>query len=151
MHVYAWMVFPLLISRILLLMCYTLPWNQPCIQGNLCDHEQSRKRTNNRTKKHFNRDDVKLINVDHVISNAKLSHVGFWHGKVMRKSEWKDIVNWRMRRLSNCTKSLLHAWTTITSRKKNWIRSEKCPKYDHKLSWNACIWKDLIDLTFFGS
>ena len=71
--------------------------------------------------------------------------------KVMRKSEWKDIVNWRMRRLSSCTKSLLHAWTTITSRKKNWIWSENCPKYDHKLSWNACIWKDLIDLTFFGS
>ena len=48
--------------------------NQPSIQGSLCDNGQSRKRTNTRTKKHSNRDD--LNNVDHVTTQAKLSHFG---------------------------------------------------------------------------
>ena len=47
--------------------------NQP-VQGNLCDNEHSWKRINTRTKKHSNRDDLKLIHVDHVTTNAKLSH-----------------------------------------------------------------------------
>ena len=48
--------------------------NQP-VQENLCDNEQSRKRTNTRTKEHSNRNDLKLINVDHVTTNTKLSHL----------------------------------------------------------------------------
>ena len=37
---------------------------------------------------------------------------------VMRKSVWNDIVSWRVRRLSNSTKYLLHASKTTTSKKK---------------------------------
>ena len=44
--------------------------NQPLHGNLLCDNEQSRKRTNTRTKKH-NRDDLGLFNVDHVTTNAK--------------------------------------------------------------------------------
>ena len=43
-------------------------------QGNLFDNEQSRKRTNSRPKKHPNRGDLQLINVDDVTTNAELSH-----------------------------------------------------------------------------
>ena len=50
--------------------------NQHCIQGNLCSNEQSGKRTNTTTKKHLVWDELKLINVDHVTTNAKLSHFG---------------------------------------------------------------------------
>ena len=45
--------------------------NHPSIQGNLCDNEQTRKRTNTRTKKHPNQDD---LNVDHDTTNANISH-----------------------------------------------------------------------------
>ena len=54
----------------------TLLTNEP-VHGNLLrDKEQSRKRTNTRTKKHPNRDDLELFNVEHVTTNAKHSH--FW-------------------------------------------------------------------------
>ena len=33
------------------------------------------------------------------------------------------------KRLSNCTTSLLHAWTTISSKRKNWKRFENCQKF----------------------
>ena len=38
----------------------------------------------------------------------------------MRRNAWKDIANWRTETLNNCTKSLLHAWMTISSKRKNW-------------------------------
>ena len=41
----------------------------------LRDQEQ-RKHTNTKTKKHTNRDDLELSNVDHVTANAKRSHFG---------------------------------------------------------------------------
>ena len=36
------------------------------------------------------------------------------------------------------------------SRKRNLNQLETCQKYAHKLSWNACTWHELVDLTFFG-
>ena len=48
--------------------------HQP-VQGNLLrDEEQPRKRTSTRTKKHPNRNDLELFNVDHVTTNAKFYH-----------------------------------------------------------------------------
>ena len=40
--------------------------------------------------------------------------------KVMQRIAWSDIANWRTKEPSNCTKSQLHAFTTINSRKKKW-------------------------------
>ena len=40
--------------------------------------------------------------------------------KVMPRNVWRDIVNWRTRRLNISTKYLLHALMTIISKKKNW-------------------------------
>ena len=57
------------------------------------------------------------------------------HAKKVRAKSMK----WQLRRLSSCTKSLLHAWTTTTSRRKKLRRSENGPKYAHKLSQNACV------------
>ena len=37
---------------------------------------------------------------------------------VMRRNVWNDIVSWRIRRLSNSAKYLLHASMTTTSKKK---------------------------------
>ena len=50
--------------------------NEP-IQGDLLRDEVQRKHTNIQTKKHSNRDDLGLFNVDQVTTNAKLSHFGF--------------------------------------------------------------------------
>ena len=68
----------------------------------------------------------------------------------MRRNEWKEIVSWQIKRLSNCTKSLLHAWTTISSERKNWKRLENCQNYALKSSWNDYVWPECVDLTFFG-
>ena len=38
--------------------------------------EAQREHTNTKTKKHVNRDDDELFNVDHRITNAKLCHIG---------------------------------------------------------------------------
>ena len=44
----------------------------------------------------------------------------------MQKSVWNDIVSWRIRRLSNSTKYLLHASVTTTSKKKKQNLLENC-------------------------
>ena len=49
--------------------------NQP-VRGDLLRDEAQRKHTNTKTKKHINRDNVELFNVDHVTANEKLSHFG---------------------------------------------------------------------------
>ena len=61
--------------------------NQPSKQGSLCRNEQSGERSNARTKKHSNWDDLDLINVDHVTSNAKLSdfHAYFTFSKTTKQ------------------------------------------------------------------
>ena len=48
--------------------------NHPSIQRNRCCTEQSGKRFKTKTRKHPNRDDLRLTNVEHVTSNAKLTH-----------------------------------------------------------------------------
>ena len=68
----------------------------------------------------------------------------------MQRNVWSDIASWRTKQPSNCTKLQLHALMTITSKKKNWDLLEKCQKYALKLSWNACIWHELVDQTFYG-
>ena len=77
MQLCAWKVFPLLISGFWSLKYYIPPWsNLVSRKTNLCDIKQSRKRSNTRTKKLPTRNDLKLINVDHVTTNAKHSDVG---------------------------------------------------------------------------
>ena len=46
--------------------------------------------------------------------------------KVMQRSSWKDIANWRTKQLSSYTKSQLHVLTTISSMKKKWDQLEDC-------------------------
>ena len=46
--------------------------------------------------------------------------LGLMIWKVMRRNAWKDVANWRIRRLSNCIKSLHHVVTNITSKRKTW-------------------------------
>ena len=70
--------------------------------------------------------------------------------KVMPRNVWNDIVSWQTRRLNNSTKYLLHALTTITSKKKNWNLLENLQKYALKLFWNAYTWHVLDHLIFYG-
>ena len=44
--------------------------------------------------------------------------------KVMLKSALKDIVSWRIKRRSNCTKFQPLAWMITTSSRRNWSQSE---------------------------
>ena len=78
----------------------------------------------------------------------------FLHGlmvwNVMPRNVWNDIVSWQIRRLDNSTKYLPFASMTTTSRRRNWNQLENCQKYAHRLSWNACIFHELVDLAFFG-
>ena len=57
----------------------------------------------------------------------------FPHGpvifKVMQRNVWSDIASWRTKRLNSCTKSQLHALTTINSRKKNLDLLENCQTF----------------------
>ena len=46
--------------------------------------------------------------------------------------------------------SILHALTTIISKKKNWNPWENCQKYALKLFGNAYTWHVLNDLIFYG-
>ena len=69
---------------------------------------------------------------------------------VLQRSVWNDIVSWRIRRLSNSAKYLLHASMTTTSKKKKQNLLEICHKYALKLFWNACTWHGLEDLIFYG-
>ena len=48
------------------------------------------------------------------------------------------------------TEQVSLAWTIINSRKRNLNQLETCLKYAHKLSKNACIWQELVSLTFYG-
>ena len=51
----------------------------------------------------------------------------------------KCVESWQIKRLNNCTKSLIHVWTTITSKWKNWKGLGSCPKCARKLSCNAFL------------
>ena len=53
--------------------------------------------------------------------------------KVMQRNAWSGIASWLLKQLSNCTKSQLHALTTINSKRKNWDLVEKCQKCAHRL------------------
>ena len=46
-------------------------------------------------------------------THAKNKSLGFTIWKVMLKIAWKDAANWLVKRLTSCTKSQLHAWTTV--------------------------------------
>ena len=70
--------------------------------------------------------------------------------RVMSRNVWNDIVSWQTRRLNNSTKYLLHALTTIISRKKNEICWRLVKKYALKLFWNVYTWHELEDLIFCG-
>ena len=59
--------------------------------------------------------------------------------RVMRRNVWQDIASWKIKRLIKCTKSLLHAWATISSKRKNWKLFENFQKFAPKSSWHACV------------
>ena len=54
------------------------------------------------------------------------------------------------KQLNNYTMSQHHALTTTNSMKKKWDLSENCQRFAHKLFKNACIWRELVDLIFYG-
>ena len=53
--------------------------------------------------------------------------------KVMPRNVWNNVVSWQTRRLNNSTKYLLHAWMTITSKKKKQNLLENCQIHALKL------------------
>ena len=72
------------------------------------------------------------------IPGCENSHAkGVAGSRVMRINALKDIANWRTERLNNSTKSLLHAWMTISSKRKNWKWLENCPMCVLKSYWHA--------------
>ena len=56
------------------------------------------------------------------------------------------IVNWHLKRQSNCTKCQLLAWMTIISSRRKLNQLDNCQKYVLRLSWNVCTWDELVDL-----
>ena len=53
--------------------------------------------------------------------------------KVMRRTAWTDIVNWRTKQLNSFAMSQHHALTTTNSTEKKWDLSENCQRFAHKL------------------
>ena len=78
----------------------------------------------------------------------------FPHGRmtwwVMQRSVWNDIVSWQTRLHNNSIKYLLHALTTITSKRKKQNLWENCQLPALKLFSNAYIWQELEDLIYCG-
>ena len=68
----------------------------------------------------------------------------------MEGHAWNDTANWRIERLSNCIRTVRHVLMTINSKRRKWKRWEDSQKFDVKLSYNACFWNALVDLTFCG-
>ena len=64
--------------------------------------------------------------------NVRTLH-GLMTWLVMQRSVWNDIVSWRIRRLSNSAKYLLHASMTTTSKKKKQNLLENCQIHALKL------------------
>ena len=62
----------------------------------------------------------------------------------MLKNALSDTASWQTRKWSNCTKSEALAWMIINSSRRNLNLLEKCLKFAHKLSSNACTWHELV-------
>ena len=63
-----------------------------------------------------------------MFGNYAYFFVVLWHGRVMPRNVWNDIVSWQTKRLNNSTKYQHHVLMTITSKKKNWNPWENCQK-----------------------
>ena len=72
------------------------------------------------------------------------------HGRTCSKNLLSDTVNWQTRKWSNFTRFEVSVWMIINSSRRNSNQMEKCQKFAHKISWNACIWHELDDLTYCG-
>ena len=64
--------------------------------------------------------------------------------------EGHDTVMWQTRKWNNFTKFRILVWMIINSNRRNWNQLENCQKFARKLSWNACTWQELDDLTSCG-
>ena len=50
---------------------------------------------------------------------TRIQSLGLVIWKVTRRNLWKGVANWQTKQQSSFTKSPLHTWTTINSRRKN--------------------------------
>ena len=70
--------------------------------------------------------------------------------KAMQRTAWEDLTNWLLKKQSNCTKSQLHAWTTITSKKEELETTVELPKVSFSNRPELfCIWPELVDFYMF--
>ena len=78
----------------------------------------------------------------------------FLHGpliwKVTQRSEWKDIVSWRIKQRNDYKKSQRHASMTTNLKNKKRDQLENDQQSALKLFSSVCIWLVLGDLTFHG-
>ena len=70
--------------------------------------------------------ELKSYFLGHFLSRKQSFGLVVW--RVMRRNVWQDIANWKIKRLIKCTKSLFHAWATISSKRKNRKRFENVQK-----------------------
>ena len=70
------------------------------------------------------------------------------HGRTCSKMRWEILRSGEQIRPSSHAKSQVLAWMIANSRRSNLNQLENCQKYAHKLSWNACTWQELVDMTF---
>ena len=69
--------------------------------------------------------------------------------KDMFENALSDIASWQTKKWSK-TKVQVLAWMIINSSRKNSNQLENCQKFADKLSLNPCIWRELVDPTFYG-
>ena len=72
------------------------------------------------------------------------------HGMTCSKMRWTILWNGKEKKWSNFTKFHILVWVIINSNRKKSNLLENYQKFAHKLSWNACTWHELEDLTFYG-
>ena len=77
--------------------------------------------------------------------------VVLWHGRTCSKMRWAILWNGKQESAATVQSNPALAWMTINSSRKNSNHLEIFfQKFAHTLSWNACNWHELEDLTFSG-
>ena len=83
--------------------------------------------------------------------HAKNCRVLLRHGRTCSKMRWEILWTGEQKDRAVIQSFQVLAWMIITSRRRNWNQLENWPHYALRLSQNAFVWHELVDLTILWS
>ena len=84
------------------------------------------------------------------IKRTRKQSLGLMTWQVMRRNVRNDIANCQTKRQSTCKKVSSPCLNDHQFKQEELESVGECQKFAHRLSWNACTWHELDDLTFNG-